>query len=78
MLRLSCSARAACWSEPGEMIIYCAEHFEGDVLELLSSIIAGQTGEHLVSALSASYLLTAKRLITEQLGDPALSCERVS
>ncbi|MDU9398678.1 helix-turn-helix domain-containing protein [Pseudomonas sp. zfem003] len=42
-----------------------AEHFEGDVLELLSSIIAGQRGEHRVSALSASYLLTAKRLIAE-------------
>lgn len=55
-----------------------AEHFEGDVLELLSSIIAGQTGEHRVSALSASYLLTAKRLIAEQLGDPVLSCEHVS
>nr|WP_301308392.1 helix-turn-helix domain-containing protein [Pseudomonas otitidis] len=53
-----------------------AEHFEGDVLELLSSIIARQTGEHRVSALSASYLLTAKRLIAEQLGDPTLSCER--
>ncbi|OEC42278.1 hypothetical protein A7D27_11925 [Pseudomonas sp. 1D4] len=55
-----------------------AEHFEGGVLELLSSIIAGQTGEHRVSALSTSYLLTAKRLIAEQLGDPALSCEHVS
>lgn len=55
-----------------------AEHFEGDVLELLSSIIAGQAGEHRVSALSASYLLTAKRLLAEQLGDPALSCERVA
>lgn len=55
-----------------------AEHFKGDALELLSSTIVGQTGEHHVSALSASYLLTAKRLIAEQLGDTALSCECVA
>lgn len=55
-----------------------AEHFEDDALELLSSIIAGSTGEHRVSAQGASYLLAAKRLIAEQLGDPALSCERVA
>lgn len=36
------------------------------MLELLSSIIAGQTCEHRVSPLSASYLLTAKRLIAER------------
>ncbi|MDH4567112.1 helix-turn-helix domain-containing protein [Pseudomonas sp. BN414] len=52
--------------------------FEDDSFELLANIISGQTGERRVSAHSASYLLVAKRVIAEQLGDPGLSCEWVA
>ncbi|MFZ6049585.1 AraC family transcriptional regulator [Pseudomonas sp. CR3202] len=55
-----------------------AGHFQDGAIELLASIIAGQAGERRVSAHGASYLLAAKRMIAEQLGDPDLDCESVA
>ncbi|OLF53627.1 helix-turn-helix transcriptional regulator [Pseudomonas chlororaphis] len=52
--------------------------YQNQALELLGSLIAGQTGERRINALSASYLLAAKHCISEQLADPELSCERVA
>ncbi|AJO78951.1 helix-turn-helix domain-containing protein [Pseudomonas sp. MRSN 12121] len=55
-----------------------AEDYQNQAFELLRSLIAGQTGERRLNALSASYLLAAKQCISEQLADPGLSCERVA
>ncbi|GAB7528614.1 AraC family transcriptional regulator [Pseudomonas sp. 3A(2025)] len=55
-----------------------AESFQQDTLELLGTIIAGQTGNRRINALGASYLLAAKQCILKQLADPELSCERVA
>ncbi|MFC5698438.1 helix-turn-helix domain-containing protein [Pseudomonas sp. GCM10022186] len=55
-----------------------AGQFQESTFELLAGIIAGQAGEHRISAHGASYLLAAKRMIAEHLGDPELDCERVA
>lgn len=52
--------------------------YKEQVFELLGNIIAGQLGTGRINALSASYLLAAKQCIQAQLGDSALSCERVA
>ena len=52
--------------------------FQESTFELLASIIAGQIGEQRISAHGASYLLAAKRMIAEYLGDPELNCEGVA
>lgn len=55
-----------------------ASGYKEQAFELLGNIIAGQSGPGCINALSASYLLAAKQCIQEQLGDSALSCERVA
>lgn len=55
-----------------------AGRFQDSTFELLASIIAGQSGGQRISAHGTSYLLAAKRMIAEQLGDPELTCERVA
>jgi AraC-like DNA-binding protein len=55
-----------------------AARFQEEAYDLLASIISGHAGEHRASALSASYLLTAKQYIQDHLDDPALSCEQVA
>ena len=62
----------------GQPLRQDADRYQDDALELLGTVIAGQVGNRRINALSASYLLTAKRCILEQLADPTLTCERVA
>ncbi|WP_069865754.1 AraC family transcriptional regulator [Pseudomonas citronellolis] len=55
-----------------------AARFQEEAYDLLASIISDHDGQHRASALSAAYLLAAKRYIQEHLDDPALSCEQVA
>lgn len=55
-----------------------AERFQEEAFDLLAGIISDHAGEHRASALSASYLLSAKQYIQDHLDDPMLSCERVA